>query len=87
MKKIIFICLLLVGCASNPAIQPPKVVKESVWTPPKVVIPQRPVLKSDGKGTDAEVAKKAMIDETLLEEYSLKLENIIKSFQNTSNNK
>ncbi len=87
MKKIIFISLLLVGCASNSTIQPPKVVKESVWTPPKITMPQRPTLQSDGKGTDAEIAKKAMIDENLLEEYAIKLENIIKSFQNTPNNK
>ncbi len=70
--------LLQYGCM-------PTTVKEPVWTPPKVDIPARPILSSDGTGSDGQQVRKVEDDMIQMREYAFKLENIINSL-GTQNN-
>jgi hypothetical protein len=90
MKKALLLLslFLLVGCD-------PKIVKVPVWTPPKVELPTKPVLTSDGKGTQGQIARKLTLDLSSMTEYSLKQDKIINALlsasgvpaANTENNK
>ena len=75
MKKVILaaMVLFLVGCTTT--------VYVPVWTAPKFDKPVRPVLVSDGKGTQGEVARKANLDFINMTEYDLKLENLLKAIE------
>ena len=81
MKNILVtfaLALMLVGCGTNP----PKVVEVPVWTPPTIIPVEKPVLISDGKGTNGEVARKLSVDLTNVLTYVQKLENQIKAILN-----
>jgi hypothetical protein len=81
MNKKIFLSFLilfaLVGCQCTP-------VKVPVWTPPKITKPVKPILVSDGIGTQGEVARKLSLDLTNMSEYSMELENIINAIESQS---
>lgn len=77
MKHFLWLTLFLVGCSCTP-------VKEEVWTTPKFDIPKRPVLVSDGKGTDGEIARKNSEDLVSMRMYTFKLENILISLKTQS---
>lgn len=73
-------CFMVSACATN---QPPKTVYVEVWTSPEITKPERPILVSDGQGTDGEVARKLSIDLMNMEEYMLKLENILNAIKSS----
>lgn len=74
---IVLSAVILSGCCWN-------TVKVPVWTPPNFEMPSRPTLQSDGNGTDGEIARKLSNDLTNMEEYTFKLENILKGIQSQS---
>lgn len=76
MKKILAVALLLLLAACGSTKPQAKI---PVWQAPSFETPSRPVLQSDGKGTDGEVARKLSNDLTNMEEYTFKLENILKA--------
>lgn len=82
IKKIIstLILLTLVGCSCQP-------VKVPVWTPPTITMPAKPTLISDGKGTQGEVARKMSVDLVQMREYTMKLENILRTITNATDSK
>jgi hypothetical protein len=80
MKKIIsmcIFCIFLSGCACDV-----KIVKEPVWTPPKITLPARPILSSDSNGSNGILARKLESDLIDITSYAKQLENIIKDIQN-----
>lgn len=76
MKSILLIptVLTLSGCCLFETKTQPQI---PVWQPPKIEMPERPILVSDGTGTDGEVARKLSLDLISIEEYAFKLENIL----------
>ena len=88
--KNVFIILAITILSACASVEPKKVNIE-VWTPPKVELPVKPTLKSDGVGTDGVVARKLSNDLVDMVEYTKKLENILQSIfpgtQNLENNK
>lgn len=72
MKKLVylFLILLLVGCTPDP-------IKVEVWTPPKITVPEKPKLISDGKGTQGEISRKLSSDLIQMRNYCSQLENIV----------
>lgn len=76
MKKLSVLVLLLMlsGCVSSCT---PKIIYVSVYTPPKVTLPERPVLVSNGVGDVNTITKNAEKDLIDLKSYATQLENII----------
>ena len=59
------------------------IVRVPVWTPPNVTMPEKPLLVSDGNGTDGEVARKLSVDLLKMNEYTTTLENTLKAIIST----
>lgn len=78
MKKIILITTLIFfsGCTTLPE---KVIVKVPVWSPPNVTLPVKPILTSDGRGTNGEVARKMSQDLILMRQYNEEIEKILKS--------
>ena len=88
MKYVIaiFLALSLSGCFWNK--ETVKIVRVPVpMTPPKIDVPQRPVLGSAEltPATEVDVAVKLMmVDLEFLKSYAQQLENIVKAYQNAA---
>jgi hypothetical protein len=77
MKKIIILMavLTLIGCTTTREVLIP------VWTPPKFDEPVKPILISDGNGSDGVISRNLSLDLLNMSEYSLKLETIVKAIK------
>ena len=75
MRALILLTpLLLIGCAST---KQPVCAEIPVFEKPKIVMPDRPVLRSTGTKSDAETVRDTHMDMIDLKDYAIQLENIL----------
>ncbi len=80
-KITTLLCALLLlgitGCGS-----PLEKVNIAVWKKPEFTLPTRPVLISNGAGTDGEIVRKSGIDMLNMIKYSRQLETLLFTIKN-----
>jgi len=75
MKYVLYI-ILIISLSACSFFEPKTIILE-VYTPPKVEMPQRPVLVSDSGGDTNDITKNAEKDLLDLSSYATQLENVI----------
>ena len=78
MMMLVLITVLTTGCTTS------TIVKVPVWTPPIITMPEKPMLTSDGNGSDGDVARTLSVDLLKMNEYTTILENTLKAIISTS---
>lgn len=77
--SILVVLIVLSGCSTS---IPPVYIP--VYTPPNIIMPDRPVLRSDASSDIGVLTKNIELDLIDLKTYSIELENILSEFASTN---